>query len=58
MFLIICLDECLAELLNSIDCTMSRRCLQIMSLDNESHGYHLTHKYIDLQWKWSNIEIC
>ncbi|XP_055301312.1 UPF0764 protein C16orf89 homolog [Sitodiplosis mosellana] len=39
-------DECLAELLNSIQCTISDRCLQIMSLNNESHGYHLTHKLL------------
>lgn len=39
-------DECLAEILNSVHCTISGRCLQIMSLNNESHGYHLTHKYV------------
>lgn len=39
------LDECLGELLSSIHCTISERCLQIMSLAHSSHGYHLTHKY-------------
>lgn len=40
----LCIDECLAELLNDAPCTVSKRCLQIMSLNNDSHGYHLTHK--------------
>lgn len=46
LVLALVLDECLAELLNSNQCMISGRCLQIMSLNSESHGYHLTHKYV------------
>lgn len=40
----LCEDECLAEILNNNQCLGSVRCLQIMSVEQTSHGYHLTHK--------------
>ncbi|XP_031619296.1 UPF0764 protein C16orf89 homolog [Contarinia nasturtii] len=53
-------DECLAELLNSIQCTISVRCLQIMSLIRASNGYHLTHKlfYLMLVAKYRDCDSC
>lgn len=43
-------DKCLAEILNGLPhrgCMLSSQCLnRIMSLDETSHGYHLTHKLI------------
>lgn len=39
------LDKCLAEILNPFYCVLSAQCLHhIMAIENESHGYHLTHK--------------
>lgn len=38
-------DICLSEVLNS-NCVVSSKCWNLMSLDEKSYGYHLTHKLL------------
>lgn len=38
-------DICLSEILNS-NCVISSKCWNLMSLDEKSYGYHLTHKLL------------
>lgn len=38
-------DICLSEVLNS-NCVISSKCWSLMSLDEKSYGYHLTHKLL------------
>ncbi|PSN37929.1 hypothetical protein C0J52_12237 [Blattella germanica] len=42
-------DECIAELVNTTVCNMSEKCKDIMTNNEEVHGYPLTHRLLYFQ---------